>query len=365
MSDIQSTADASRGWYVISQVKSDRVVYFTDDPDYRPQMEGDWYFVSHFVGVVPQEMTLRNCWGWRFDGSRFMHANDPEPRSVEQSLLETNRQALGALLASRVDALRKQWAPSCVMGDSVRAQKLDEAQRYLAGATAPRAGEPSFALLEAVAAARAITLPEAAELIVRRAADARAALVASEVAREQFALDIERATTNEQLTTLRHRLLASLQPGNAPQLPPPRMAMAPREWDVALGDPERHHEAGSLRSQLREAINARRRRVHDGYLDNEILMKHKAKLAQTLLSNEGVRAEGQDYTLLANFAEPRHLSLEEAARLSLGAVTEAEGILRATERDKDRLLARIEAARTLREFHRLRLDIDAMAGRGN
>jgi hypothetical protein len=35
-------------WIVVTQVKSDRVVYFTDDPGYQPPMEGDWYYCSPF-----------------------------------------------------------------------------------------------------------------------------------------------------------------------------------------------------------------------------------------------------------------------------------------------------------------------------
>jgi len=33
-------------WFVVSQCKSNRVVYFTDDTDYVPPMQGDWYYVK-------------------------------------------------------------------------------------------------------------------------------------------------------------------------------------------------------------------------------------------------------------------------------------------------------------------------------
>ncbi len=51
-------------WFIVSQVKSHRVVYFTDDPGYTPPTEGDWYYVSPYQGELPQAMSLRNCWGY-------------------------------------------------------------------------------------------------------------------------------------------------------------------------------------------------------------------------------------------------------------------------------------------------------------
>ena len=366
MSSSENGGGAATGWYVVSQVKSDRVIYFTDDPDYRPPMEGDWYFVSHYLGAIPPAMTLRNCWGWRFNGLEFVNANDPDKESARQALVESNRQALHALLTNRIDAARRPWMPTCAFGESLRADKLREAAAYRSmagGAAAP--GQEQFELLEATAAARGITVAEAAELILQRARATREALLHSERVRESFAVAIDAARSDDEMIRLRSRLINDVGPGDSGSLPAPPVPMTPREWDEPLGDRERTHEAASLRTQLRDAINARRGRVHDGYLDDETLMKHKAKLAQSLLNNDGIRPEGMDFSLLVDFAEPRNLSLQEAARLSLGAVTEAEGILRATEREKDRALARIEAARTLRDFHRIRLELDSLNSRAS
>jgi hypothetical protein len=55
---------ANKTWFIVSQVKSHRVVYFTDDPGYTPPTEGDWFYVSPYQGELPQAMSLRNCWGW-------------------------------------------------------------------------------------------------------------------------------------------------------------------------------------------------------------------------------------------------------------------------------------------------------------
>jgi hypothetical protein len=344
------------GWFIVSQVKSNRVVYFTDDPGYRPPSEGDWYFVSHHLGELPPGMTLRNCWSWRFDGSGFSDPGDPTPQGEAASLLAANRKAVHALLRTRIDDMRAPWTPSGALGETLRAAKLAEAQAFLAGG----AGTGTFALLEGVAVARAITLAEAAALVVERARSTQQALVASEALRERFACAIDAALTNEELVALRERLIGEVDPARAGTLARPANPMTPGEWDEPLPDAARGAEAARLRTQLREAVNARRRRVHDGYVADETLVKHKAQLAQALLNNDGVPPAGMDFSLLANYAQAHSLKLEDAARLVMGTVTEAEAILRATERDKDRLLARIEAARTLRDFQRLGQDIAAL-----
>ena len=357
------STEASLDWIVVAQVKSERVVYFTDDPDYRPVMAGDWYFTSHHRGPLPDGMTLRNCWGWRFNGNTFAHAGDPDARSTAKALVEANRQALQTLLRERIDTLRRPWTPSCQLGETLRAAKLAEARALLAGSTSGLAdtGAAAYPLLDGVAAARRITLREAALLVQHRDETTRGALVASERLRETFAVAIEEALTNDDLVALRARLIGELATAGAPALPAPPLPMTPEQWDQPVAEIERVHEAASLRTQLRDAINARRRRVHDGYLDDDALMKHKAKLAQAVLGNDGVAPAGTDVTLLSNFASPRNLRLEDAARLVLGTVTEAESILRTSEREKDRLLARIDAAGTLREFHRLRDEIGTLA----
>ena len=58
LSDLDPVASAEatpepKTWSLVTQVKSHRVVYFTDDPAYQPPMDGDWYYVSPFAGNSP------------------------------------------------------------------------------------------------------------------------------------------------------------------------------------------------------------------------------------------------------------------------------------------------------------------------
>jgi hypothetical protein len=359
MSDSDVPPPAGTGWFVVSQVKSDRVVYFTDDPHYQPPTAGDWYYVSHYAGPLPEGMSLRNCWGWRFDGHRFLHAGDPTPETAARRLVDANRRALRELLRTRIDEMRRPWAPSSLLGETLRAAKLAEARALRAGA-APADADDAWPLLRGVAAARRLTLPEAASLILERNEATRRALIESEGLRERFAAAIDVAMDDAELLAVRAQLLDQVVPAEARHLPPPPYPMTPEDWDRPLGDAERLQEAGNLRAQLRASVNARRRRVHDGYLDNEGLVKHKAKLAQAILNNGGAVPAGTDASMLEGFAAARRLPLADAARLVIGTVTEAEGILRQTEREKDRLSARIDAAQTLRDFHRVKQEIDAL-----
>ena len=106
---------------IVSQVKSNRVVYFTDDLDYQPPMEGDWYYVSTYQGPLPKDMTLRNCWGWRFNGGVFKDAREAPRQSAAESLLENNRKALRRLLREKIDARARTFPARLRSGRAGRA----------------------------------------------------------------------------------------------------------------------------------------------------------------------------------------------------------------------------------------------------
>ena len=358
MTTSAASAPAHPGWFIVSQVKVHRIIYFTDDVDYQPPIDGDWFFVTHYLGELPPGMTLKNCWSWRCDGQQIRSAEDPLPEAAPLRLMESNRKALHALLRDLVDELRKPWAPSCALGETLRAAKLGEARAYLQGA---KSGAPSTEtpLLQGLAAARGTTLAEAAELVLDRHRATLDAVVASEALRERFHAAIELAVTNADLTELRRQLLSQLDVRQLRALPPTPAAMAAADLQAALDGPTRDIEVARLQTQLRYAINTLRSRIDRGYDHDDGLMKHKAKMAQAVLNNDGNAPAGQDVSLLSNLAAARNLSLADAARLVLGGVTEAESILRRTEREKDRFLARIDAAHTLQDFNTVSQELRA------
>jgi hypothetical protein len=342
-------------WSIVTQVKADRIVYYTDDPDYLPPSEGDWYYVSQHLGDLPAQMTPANCWGWRYRDGEFSDVREPDEPAREAALLDSNRQALLGLLRDKIDRARAQWVPECLLGAELRALKLQQAQAWLQHAPQDR---ETFELLAGVASTQRVTMAEAARALVERDAAMRRALVDTELVREQLARDIRAAATQDELLALRRRLLGDVLPALSREAALPVNPMTPEEWDEPLEPSHRVHEAARLKARLREVVNAQRRRLHDGYAENEVLLRHKAKLAQALLDNGGDKPAGQDYTLLEGLAEAHGLALADAARLAMGTISDAEAILRGSELLKDRLSARIERMNSLRDVQQVQKELD-------
>lgn len=349
--------EPSRLWIIVSQVKSNRVVYFTDDVDYQPPTEGDWYYFSTYSGHLPKGMTLRNCWSWRFNGGVFLDARESPKKTGKELLIDSNRKALLRILNEKIDAVRAPYQPDCVQGAAIRQQKLQEAQKLLA-LEAPPADENvqaplRFPLLNAVATARNISLLEAAKLVTAKAQESEEVLQESERFREQFKQAIQSAKSEAQLLELREWLLDKIYPALTEQFKYQLQNTEPLKLDEPIKDTHRLHEVARLKVQLREAINKKRAPIHSDYIQNEEIRKHKAKLAQALLSNQGKPIEGLDLGLIQTYAQARNLSLADAAQLVLNSIASAGQLLVQTEQIKDTMLARIDAVCTLRDIRQV------------
>lgn len=338
---------------VVTQVKSNRVVYFTDDPDYAPPMDGDWYYLSSYRGSLPDGMTLRNCWSWRFNGSVFVDAHDARAKPRKEALLDHNREALLGILREKIDAVRAPLAPTCVMGEPARRAKLAEAQAFLNASNSL----PAYPLLEGVATARNLSLAEAAELVQARARQSERILLETEFIREQMAAAIRNAATEAELLRLREWLLDQVYPELTRQTVFKRENTRPPELDAPLPAAQLVHEQARLRVQLRERINQQRAGCTSEYLMDDVMLKHKGKLAELLLAHGGEKTAGVDFAVLEQYADAHGLTLPEAARGVLAALGEAGRLLAETERTKDRLLARIAAVRTLRDVRAVSAEI--------
>ncbi|MCA3283987.1 MAG: hypothetical protein ING16_14075 [Roseomonas sp.] len=345
---------AVKPWTIVTQVKSNRVVYFTDDPSYEPLMDGDWYYVSIFHEALPKGMTPRNCWRWRFTGGRFTDAGAPRALPQAEKLLEANRKALRQILAEKIDAIRAPFAPSCRDGDTLRAMKREEARAFLAGNIPAGTALP---LLEAVALARRCTLLEAAQFILAKDTEYRALLTESERFREQLARAIDAASTQARLLEVREWLLDSVYPELTQRFRLKLVDTEPLDLNQALDATQRTHEITRLKARLRELVNEARKPLHSDYIRNDDARRRKLRLAQLVATNlnAGRLAEavppgmGVDFDPLRIYAEARGLTLAEAADLLLRSAEVTEAILDQTERLKDRLLVRIEAVRSLND----------------
>jgi len=352
--DIESEAGT---YCVVTQVKSDRVIYFTDDAAFVPQESGDWFYVSVYRGLLPPTITLRNCWSWRFDGNKFTKAPETPVHNTAELLRERNRQTLFDILNEKVNELRKPYVSELVLGETLRIRKRLEAQAYLSG---QRTAEPLRAL-EAVAVARAISMEDAAQLICRRAEQTEDVLIATERIRERFAQLIGRAETNDDLLLLKKALLEDIYPELSQRTKFALNLTVPVVPDEPLSASRKAHEVGCLKAQLREHINQERRRIDESYLGHVELLKFKGDLARWFLSSTGEKPSG--FELLEAYATARSLSLESASRAILEELANASKVLSATEVLKDKMLAEIERIENHGELVQVQEDLTKVTHR--
>lgn len=338
-------------WFVVTQVKSERVVYFTDDPAYDPPPDADWNYVSAYSGALPEGMTLRNCWSWRFNGGVFRHAPGDATTPTAERLLDRNRAALLRLLNDKIDLARTPFAPTVRDGHEVRRLKLVEAERYRAAVRDDLKDIGPFPLLEGVAVARGITMLEAAHLVHSKAAECAEHLMQSERFREQLTIAIQRAGSAEQLLELRAWILDKVYPALSQGFKFQVPHAEPVDLDAQLPATQLVHEKARLRAALREIVNGRRASLDSDYVQNDDVRKQKIKLAQMFLA--GGNPVGIDFAMLENYAAARGIGITEAAKLIVDSAVHAAELLGETEAYKDRLLGRIEAIRCLQEIREL------------
>ncbi len=336
--------ESTRSWIVVSQCKSNRVVYFTDDPHYAPPMDGDWYYVSPHLGDLPHGMTLRNCWRWRFDGHAFIDASEPKAVPQHLALLQSNKASLQQLLQEKIDRLRRPFAPSSLMGELVRSAKLQEAQTVLAGHGTIT--EPSY-LLEA-AAASACTVQDMAQRVMQRHTAQQSVLYRTESLRMHLSAAIEAATTQPELVALRRRLMEDLAPEVESALKP--VHTTPHKYTEQPTEKVLNQEQLRLSVQLREKINDLRRPYVSQYLLDDVVLKHKGQIAQAVLANGGSLPAGLDGIVLISHAAARGQTLLVAAKEVLTEMNDTAQVLLATEQLKDAWSVRIAGVQSFKDI---------------
>jgi hypothetical protein len=330
---------------IVSQVKSNRVVYFTDDATYQPPTDGDWYYCSTFSGDLPKGMTLKNCWGWRFNGTAFTDARAKVAKTTAELLIENNKKALQKLLKEKIDAARAPYRPTHVGGDVVRQQKLAEANAFLAGAEngGKVSGAESYPLLSGVAEARNVSLHEAARLVRSKAEEAQAMLVESERVRERLSTAIRNGKTEAELRGIREELLEKAYPELSTKFKYVVSNTTPIKLDAPLTTTHRAHEVARLKAQLKASINRKRNALRGDFVGDEVVLQERRKAAR--------KADGANTGVLEAYAAARKIDLVEAAKRVLDEAKAEAELLATTERVKEDMLARIEAVRTLADVN--------------
>lgn len=343
-------------WWVVSQVKSHRVVYFTDDADYAPPGEGDWYYVSPYRGQLPKGMTLRNCWRWRFNGHNFTDAGVSKKKQGVDALLHSNKDALAKLLHEKIDAVRRPFAPSCISGEKVRDAKLTEARMLLEAGVIP----PDDGFLVASAALRHCSLQEMAQRVSSRSAAERLMLRQTERLRESLLTAIKEARTQDALIDLRARLLNELAPQLSGLYAIRPSHTTPQQKQAAPQPRELAAEQLRLNVQLREKINDLRRPCVSHYLLDDVVLRHRGRVAQAVITAGGALPPGIDGATLKSYAAGRRMPLVVAARETLMEMDATAWLLIETEQMKDAMLSRIAAIATFDDIRQTGAAIAAL-----
>ncbi|MFM6438098.1 MAG: cupin-like domain-containing protein [Microcystis panniformis] len=330
----------SQPWTIVCQVKTYRVVYFTDDEEYVPTVEGNSYYVSLYVGELPKEMTLRNCSYWLFNGFSFVEGGHIQLKSTPEDLLEYNRNALIAILREKIGSLQKPYCSSSVLGYLARERKLAEAQQLISNEDS----ETDYPYLMQAAAKQRLTVRKMAKLILAKKTEFETMLIRTECLRERFTWAIKTAISSADLVAVHQRLQEELTLDIKTDFVVELREIKPQEEAEITEPTELNRERTRLEIQLCDRINNLRRTLISGYLLDDIVFQYIHRLAQAVVSanrNFEQILNELDIMPLLDYAVIHEQTFLEAAEFFLDEVEPRTKVLLETEQMKDSMRSRI------------------------
>ncbi len=353
---ITVTQAAPDCWIVVCQVKSDRVVYFTSDFEYQAPLQGDWYYVHQHLGELPEQMTLANCWRWRYRGKDFLdtvEAHFATPTTALQRLVESNKQALRQMLTDKIHALRKPYILRDLGKEQARQLRLLESKAIQAGT----ADEAKLSLLPSAAAVRGISMLDMAKRTLAAHQKQQDILTETERVRDEIAVLIDQATTQDDLLILRERLMSDLAPEQNDAYAITPNNTTPIRQDAEPKPAELEQEQLRLRIQLRLKINSLRRLYVSDYLLDDVVVRYKGQIAQAVINK---KMNDLNLRPLISLAAAQRTTLDEAAHSVLKEMDDTAQALLETEQMKEALLARIAAMKTFQDIEVTSQNIQAL-----
>ena len=94
---------------LILNTKTDRVIFFTDDPLYSPS-NSDYTWKYNYNSELPNNLSLKNCWDWKLVNHRLVYSNTEIVTPVVK-LMESNRIQCLKLLNEKIDKLTEKYVP--------------------------------------------------------------------------------------------------------------------------------------------------------------------------------------------------------------------------------------------------------------
>jgi hypothetical protein len=130
----------------------------------------------------------------------------------------------------------------------------------------------------------------------------------------------------------------------------PLLDPTPQRMSTALTAEQLAQEKLRLRVQLRLKINDLRRAHVSEYLLDDVVLRHKGRLAEAVVKAGGALPPGTEGTPLISHAAARGQTLVDAARDVLTEMSDVAAALLETEQMKDATLSRIASVTTFLEI---------------
>lgn len=347
MTNQEVTTTPPQRYIIVSQVKSNRIVYFTTDTAYVAPPE-DWFFVSSFQGTLPSKMTLANCWRWRFNGGVFTDTGKTtSAQPSQETLIENNRKTIRKLLEEKIDGIRRPYIPSCIFAERVRTEILSEAYRYLKQEHL----QQGFPYLSGFASARGIGLEDAASRVINRESEFSDMLQATEAVLQKYTQLIIGAKTNSDLAKLRDDILNNVAPDTSQKYRYKPPHVTPINKTAALHPELLEAEKSCLRATLKQKMSSRVLKIaqHD-FLSSEI-HDLAVEQAKEILTNPNITNNELEVTLVTQVAGKRNESLKETAAFLINQNIEIRKGLTQAEIEYRSQLKNIEKVTNLQDIN--------------
>lgn len=113
---------------ILVDSRTNRIVFYTDDDSFVPKQQEERTLVCHYSGQLPSELSLSNCWDWKFLNNQFVK---PEVRSGTVDLHQQNIREMLRVLNEKCDQLVSHTLPSSRSSEYTRRAKKNQAVDFL------------------------------------------------------------------------------------------------------------------------------------------------------------------------------------------------------------------------------------------
>lgn len=169
-----------------------RVMYFTSDPKVKLHLN-DHVTMREWFELLPDSMTLGNCWDWKIMGDKLVH--DPGTnKTITKTLFEENKDNVTKLLINKVNSSRQSIQSKFIESDYSRGRKILEASN--------NGGE----FLSEIAKMTGKTVSVLCQEIIAKHTEYERIMTISEIWKDYYKHRLSIAKTNDELYSIRDEI---------------------------------------------------------------------------------------------------------------------------------------------------------------